>query len=87
MTQLSRQVLTCKGKQSQRGRRHLKQPDRANEQQKNLARESWDKLCMMKLGFTNKIMGMNIIIFKVNLRYLNIWWIIPKMLAWWLSDF
>lgn len=34
--------------------------------------EPHGELQAMEPGFSNRIMGMNIIIFKVNLRYLNI---------------
>lgn len=37
-----------------------------------MAWEPHDELRATKPGFPNRIMGMNIIILKVNLRYLNI---------------
>lgn len=66
----SRQVLTCKS--NQRDRSHLEEPNRMNKQERNMAWEPCDKLRVMKPDFPNKIMGMNIIIFKANLRYLRI---------------
>lgn len=79
--------LPASQKQSQRNRSHLKQPNGVHKQQRSRAWEPYDKLRVMRLGFPDKIIGINIIILKVNLRYLNIWWITLKMLAWWLSDF